>query len=74
MGQIKKNQHYVWKEYLKPWCTKNKIFTFLKTSNKAILSNLTGVVNAIRNKLLLRIFAVLSDQRPYVENYQRVGA
>lgn len=36
--------------------------------------NKMSVINAIRNKLLLRIFAVLRDQRPYVENYQRAGA
>ena len=29
-----------------------------------------SVINAIRNKLVLRIFAVIRDQRPYVENYQ----
>ncbi len=32
--------------------------------------NKMSVINAIRNKLVLRIFAVLRDQRPYVENYQ----
>lgn len=31
--------------------------------------NKMSVINAIRNKLLLRIFAVIRDQRPYVENY-----
>lgn len=36
--------------------------------------NKMSVINAIRNKLLLRIFAVLRDQRPYVENYQPAGA
>ena len=36
--------------------------------------NKMSVINAIRNKLLLRIFAVLRDQRPYVENYQMRGA
>ena len=36
--------------------------------------NKMSVINAIRNKLLLRIFAVLRDQRPYVENYQLTGA
>lgn len=36
--------------------------------------NKMSVINAIRNKLLLRIFAVLRDQRLYVENYQRAGA
>lgn len=36
--------------------------------------NKMSVINAIRNKLLLRIFAVLRDQRPYVENYQMAGA
>ena len=36
--------------------------------------NKMSVINAIRNKLLLRIFAVLRDQRPYVENYQSKGA
>jgi len=43
MQQLKKNQHYVWKEYLKPWCSKDKIFTYLKTLNKTIPSNLNGV-------------------------------
>ncbi|MDQ2721675.1 MAG: IS110 family transposase [Bacteroidota bacterium] len=32
--------------------------------------NKMSIINAIRNKLLLRIFAVLRDQRPFVENYQ----
>lgn len=32
--------------------------------------NKMSVINAIRNKLILRVFAVLRDQRPYVENYQ----
>jgi len=36
--------------------------------------NKMSIINAIRNKLLLRIFAVIRDQRPYVENYQRAGA
>lgn len=35
--------------------------------------NKMSVINAIRNKLLLRIFAVIRDQRPYVENYQLAG-
>jgi hypothetical protein len=33
--------------------------------------NKMSVVNAVRNKLILRIFAVLRDNRPWVENYQR---
>ena len=33
-----------------------------------------SVINAIRNKLVLRIFAVIRDQRPYVENYQETCA
>lgn len=32
--------------------------------------NKMSIINAIRNKLVLRIFAVIRDQRPYVENYQ----
>jgi transposase len=36
--------------------------------------NKMSVINAIRNKLLLRIFAVLRDQRTYVENYKLAGA
>jgi transposase len=36
--------------------------------------NKMSVINAIRNKLLLRVFAVLRDQRPFVENYQSAGA
>lgn len=34
--------------------------------------NKMSVINAIRNKLILRIFAVLRDKREYVENYQVV--
>jgi transposase len=33
--------------------------------------NKMSVINAIRNKLLLRIFAVVRDNRTYVENYIR---
>lgn len=33
--------------------------------------NKMSVVNAVRNKLILRVFAVLRDNRPWVENYQR---
>jgi hypothetical protein len=36
--------------------------------------NKMSVINAIRNKLLLRLFAMIRDQRPYVENYQRASA
>ncbi len=36
--------------------------------------NKMSVINAIRNKLLLRIFAVLRDQQTYVENYKLAGA
>ncbi len=36
--------------------------------------NKMSVINAIRNKLLLRIFAVLRDQRAYVENYRLASA
>lgn len=43
MDQLKKKQHYVWKEYLKPWCSDNKIFTYIKSSDKTIFSNLDGV-------------------------------
>jgi transposase len=35
--------------------------------------NKMSIINAIRNKLILRIFAVIRDQRPYVENYQLKG-
>lgn len=36
--------------------------------------NKMSVINAIRNKLIQRIFAVLRDQRTYVENYASAGA
>jgi hypothetical protein len=29
-----------------------------------------SVINAVRNKLMQRIFAVVRDERNYVENYQ----
>jgi hypothetical protein len=35
--------------------------------------NKMSVINAIRNKLLQRIFAVIRDNRPYVEDYQYQG-
>jgi len=43
MQQLKKHQHYVWKEYLKPWCLENKIYAYFKPSRKTILSTLDGV-------------------------------
>jgi len=33
--------------------------------------NKMSVINAVRNKLVLRMFAVLRDDRDYVENYER---
>jgi len=33
--------------------------------------NKMSVINAVRNKLVLRMFAVLRDDRPYVDNYER---
>ena len=32
-----------------------------------------SVVNAIKNKLLLRVVAVVNKQEMYVENYQKVA-
>lgn len=43
MQQLKKNQHYVWKEYLKPWCSENKIFAYFKPLHKIIHPALDGV-------------------------------
>jgi hypothetical protein len=43
MNQLKKKQHYVWKEYLKPWCLNRRIFTYLKSLKKPIFSSLDGV-------------------------------
>jgi transposase len=36
--------------------------------------NKMSVINAVRNKLVLRMFAVIRDDRDYVENYVRKGA
>lgn len=44
MNQLKKKQHYVWKEYLKAWCSNGRINAYLKSSRKSISSNLEGVV------------------------------
>ena len=35
--------------------------------------NKMSVINAVRNKLIHRIFAVVRDQRMYVENYVLTG-
>ena len=35
--------------------------------------NKMSVINAVRNKLVLRIFAVVRDERIYVENLHTVG-
>lgn len=43
MGQLKRKQHYIWKEYLKAWCSDNQIHAYLKASNKSIFSSLDGV-------------------------------
>jgi hypothetical protein len=43
MNQLKKKQHYVWKEYLKRWCLNRRIFTYLKSLKKPIFSSLDGV-------------------------------
>ncbi len=40
---------------------------------KAEGKNAMSIINAIRNKLVLRIFAVIRDDRDFVENYVRTG-
>lgn len=44
MTQIKKKQHYVWKEYLMSWSNKDQIFTSFKSSGKVFKTNLDRVV------------------------------
>ncbi len=61
MHQLKKKQHYVWKEYLKPWCSDNKIFTYLKPSNKTVYSNLDGIAQE-RFHYSLQEFTVEEEQ------------
>jgi len=39
--QLKKQHHYVWKEYLKPWTSENKIFC--QRDNKLFSTSLNNI-------------------------------
>lgn len=43
MSSIKKQQHYVWRDYLRPWADNEKIWTYFKQLDKIERPNLMGV-------------------------------
>ena len=43
MSTLVKNQHYVWRHYLSPWATKNKVWCVRAPSKTAFQANLTKV-------------------------------
>tara|TARA_R110002050_G_scaffold265881_4_gene407086 strand:- start:5325 stop:6257 length:933 start_codon:yes stop_codon:yes gene_type:complete len=43
MSDIKKRQHYVWRHYLRPWASNERIWTYFKEDDKVIQPGLMGV-------------------------------
>lgn len=43
MSSIKKRQHYVWRQYLRPWAQTENIWTYFKELNKVEYPGLMGV-------------------------------
>lgn len=43
MGNNVIRQHYVWRRYLRPWTSKERIWAYMKSLNKVIGTNLMGV-------------------------------
>jgi hypothetical protein len=44
MSTVKK-QHYVWRKYLRPWATNEKIYCWRRKENKVFGADLMGVAN-----------------------------
>lgn len=64
MSTIKKQQHYVWKNYLKPWSNDGKIWTFFKKLDKIEQPNLMGVA---QEKYFYKLIDFSEDEEVFLK-------
>ena len=66
MSSLKKNQHYVWREYLKAWSEDDKIWTFFKKSGKIDNPNLKKVTV---ERYFYRLNKLTSDEIIFLKKF-----
>jgi len=62
----KKRQHYVWRNYLKPWADNEIIWTYFKEQNKIIKPGLMGVA---QEKYFYKLEDYTEDEITFLTNY-----
>ena len=63
---VLKRQHFVWRHYLRSWADNDKIWTYLKESDKIIQPDLMGVA---QEKYFYRLVDFSEDEVAFLEKY-----
>jgi len=64
MSSIKKQQHYVWKTYLKPWADKENIWTYFKELGKIERPNL---MNVAQERYFYKLIDFTEDEEVFLK-------
>lgn len=66
MSTIKKRQHYVWRNYLRPWADNEQIWTYFKELNKIERPNLMGVA---QEKYFYKLIDFTEDEKFFLKQF-----
>jgi hypothetical protein len=66
MSDIKKKQHYVWRNYLRSWAEDENIYTYFKESKKTIFTNL---VNVAQERFFYKLVDFTEDEEIFIRSF-----
>lgn len=66
MSDLKKRQHYVWRNYLRPWADNESIWTYFKELDKIIKPGLMGVA---QEKYFYEIIDFTDSEEDFLKKY-----
>lgn len=66
MSTIKKRQHYVWRNYLRPWSDNESIWTYFKEQDKIERPNLMGVA---QEKYFYKLVDFTEEEEIYLKDF-----
>lgn len=61
---IVKRQHYVWREYLRAWAEKDKVFAYCKHNNEIIY---TDLMNVAQKRFFNKFYEVTGNEKIFLE-------